>query len=637
HGAIDKALDWVVAKVKALWKKAKGALSGKGKGKGAGAADGEDGAEGGEGKGKDGNGNDGAELNVEFQTTDGEQHRLWMKGEGQAARMMVASADPDLVIKHIADGGAFQWVEGDDERQVKTWVEKAQAHYRTANDAKDDKAKEKALADARSCMEKVREILKRKPGVGDMDLEVQRREFEHKLGLFVLKRGEPAVFTTIESACRMAADWVTASVEATGKKAEEVWAKLGTDMVRKGYLGRFSSKGDVVQAMMKYPEGVRAESAELRKLWAGPAALPEMCAHLDTFGAEFMSKQDQKEFDAACERLKDKVDREILDQAKKAAGAQNTSLVKVYEPGKGQELGGLKAHQDAKTGSLTDLNSRDALAAAVMDRASPVPWESLLKVARSSFGQSAFRSKLKARFEIESVDGIGRIPLDSRGELVECFDKFQLAAAIEGSGGRGPGFDTLLESLGLKTREPSKDVLGPDKTMSSRKTGQSGMLPEDYSSNSNDAYGVGPQDENAALGFAAGCKANLVNEEHEFIADMREKSIPVSAGISGTAQRIMNTVKYLNAKPLVNARLACIGYLVPPRHHSFHEVMAMASQFSGCGDYQDGDYTNVKPLQRPTLVKLAGTISIFTKDGQEITGADEKLDYLSGKKKAKKD
>src|SRR5581483_6393745 len=84
--------------------------------------------------------------------------------------------------------------------------------------------------------------------------------------------------------------------------------------------------------------------------------------------------------------------------------------------------------------------------------------------------------------------------------------------------------------------------------------------------------------------------------DSEYVQKLRSLKLPFGAGPSGTTDRIMSMAQLLGYGDTYAARLACIGYLLPIRAHSLHEIMLAASTY-GC-DFTDGQklYTNVKPL-----------------------------------------
>ncbi len=94
--------------------------------------------------------------------------------------------------------------------------------------------------------------------------------------------------------------------------------------------------------------------------------------------------------------------------------------------------------------------------------------------------------------------------------------------------------------------------------------------------------------------WGEGSKVWLVNVESEIVQDLGG-SVPLLAGISGTTARLMQMGINLGMSSQNDVRLACLGYLMPIRAHSFHEVMASAASF-GTSYGGDCDYTAIAPL-----------------------------------------
>lgn len=102
-------------------------------------------------------------------------------------------------------------------------------------------------------------------------------------------------------------------------------------------------------------------------------------------------------------------------------------------------------------------------------------------------------------------------------------------------------------------------------------------------------------------------KVWLLNRMHHFVKDAKKANIPLMTGISGFTMQIMQFARMLNVKPDANVRLACLGYLLPIKAHSFHEVMAAAQAF-GCTYSGDGDYENIEPLSACEIVRACGLL-----------------------------
>ena len=97
-----------------------------------------------------------------------------------------------------------------------------------------------------------------------------------------------------------------------------------------------------------------------------------------------------------------------------------------------------------------------------------------------------------------------------------------------------------------------------------------------------------------------------MNESNKWVAEMRQLSVPLAAGPSGTTHRVMQWFNLLGVGNPNAQRLACIAYLVPPQHHSVVEVVAGAAGY-GCTAVTPGPsmYKNINPPE-PGEVTGAG-------------------------------
>lgn len=87
------------------------------------------------------------------------------------------------------------------------------------------------------------------------------------------------------------------------------------------------------------------------------------------------------------------------------------------------------------------------------------------------------------------------------------------------------------------------------------------------------------------------------NMETSFQKEGHALSVPIVAGPSGTSNAIMNMAK-THGVDMYNIRLALLGYLIPARQHSFHEIMLACSEF-GLKYFADTDlrYQYIDPLK----------------------------------------
>jgi hypothetical protein len=78
-----------------------------------------------------------------------------------------------------------------------------------------------------------------------------------------------------------------------------------------------------------------------------------------------------------------------------------------------------------------------------------------------------------------------------------------------------------------------------------------------------------------------GVRVWAMNERSKWVMAMRELSLPVGAGVSGTTARMVKGLEQMGIGDPEYRRLACIGYLIPFHHHSLVEIMCGASGNGG--------------------------------------------------------
>ena len=90
-------------------------------------------------------------------------------------------------------------------------------------------------------------------------------------------------------------------------------------------------------------------------------------------------------------------------------------------------------------------------------------------------------------------------------------------------------------------------------------------------------------------------------ESADYVKKLKGLQQPFGAGPSGTTDRIMSMAQLLGYSDPIGARLACMGYLLPIRAHSLHEILTAATVY-GC-DFTDGKemYRNLKPFSEAEL------------------------------------
>lgn len=124
----------------------------------------------------------------------------------------------------------------------------------------------------------------------------------------------------------------------------------------------------------------------------------------------------------------------------------------------------------------------------------------------------------------------------------------------------------------------------------------------------------GAPPEQARLQWEEGARIWLMNETNTWVHLMRQLSMPLGAGPSGTTNKIMNLGAVLGMNPF-DTRLACIGYLLPAHHHTLCEIMEGAAPH-GASDFIRGRmmYTSISPWTSGELKGFGG--GKFPHEGQ---------------------
>lgn len=103
------------------------------------------------------------------------------------------------------------------------------------------------------------------------------------------------------------------------------------------------------------------------------------------------------------------------------------------------------------------------------------------------------------------------------------------------------------------------------------------------------------------LPWTEGMRGWHMDQTSQLVQLCNEAEIPLMAGVSGHTVRLMNTGHLLGCDPL-GTRLVCLGYLLPIKAHSFHEIMESAVPY-GC-DYDPGDYLELKPFSKALILDM---------------------------------
>ncbi len=129
-----------------------------------------------------------------------------------------------------------------------------------------------------------------------------------------------------------------------------------------------------------------------------------------------------------------------------------------------------------------------------------------------------------------------------------------------------------------------------------------------------------------AVKWEEGVKVWMINERDKWVQLQRSLSLPLGAGPSGTTNMLMQAATALKTDP-INARTACIAYLLPAHHHTLVEILSAAAPF-GC-DYSPGQqmYRNIKPFSEADL-RACGKDNKFP---DETSGDDKAVASNSGK------
>jgi hypothetical protein len=96
----------------------------------------------------------------------------------------------------------------------------------------------------------------------------------------------------------------------------------------------------------------------------------------------------------------------------------------------------------------------------------------------------------------------------------------------------------------------------------------------------------------------------LPNETHPFVKTARQAQLPLGTGLSGMTMQFIQLARILNVGPDEYVRLACLGYLLSTKSHSFYEIMAVG-EFFGC-EYEAGNYHILAPLSPQEIVRYCG-------------------------------
>ena len=118
---------------------------------------------------------------------------------------------------------------------------------------------------------------------------------------------------------------------------------------------------------------------------------------------------------------------------------------------------------------------------------------------------------------------------------------------------------------------------------------------------------MGVEKETDKLPWEEGARVWALNERDKWVFAMRQLSLPLQAGVSGTTARMMQAFRKLSVGNPADNRLACIGYLLPTRHHSLTEIMAGAAGNGGPAFTPGADmYRKIDPFTETELQTKVG-------------------------------
>lgn len=118
--------------------------------------------------------------------------------------------------------------------------------------------------------------------------------------------------------------------------------------------------------------------------------------------------------------------------------------------------------------------------------------------------------------------------------------------------------------------------------------------------------GLQPADRDTLIAWSEGTKRLMINELDPWVVAMRGMSLPLAGGPSGTTNMLMNVNDVVKGVGANEARLACIGYLLPIHAHTLVEIMTSAATH-GAG-YTAGQqmYRNIAPYTEESLREACG-------------------------------
>lgn len=128
---------------------------------------------------------------------------------------------------------------------------------------------------------------------------------------------------------------------------------------------------------------------------------------------------------------------------------------------------------------------------------------------------------------------------------------------------------------------------------------------------------------NDTLKWGEGARIWALNERDKWVFAMRQLSLPLAAGVSGTTARMMQSFQMLGVGDPAGQRLACIGYLLPTHHHSLVEILVGAAGNGGPAVVPGpAMYRRIEPYEEGDL---RGMIGWFPDERAAAEDSEEEL------------
>ena len=130
------------------------------------------------------------------------------------------------------------------------------------------------------------------------------------------------------------------------------------------------------------------------------------------------------------------------------------------------------------------------------------------------------------------------------------------------------------------------------------------------------------------LQWEEGAEKWALNEKNKWVFLMRQLSLPLMAGPSGTTNKLMNMGTIFGSSP-VQTRLAAMGYLMPPNHHSLVEILAAAAGHGASFIAGRRMYNNILPYNPGQLKAMGGGKFPHETHGDKAVVGDNVVDVAS--------